>query len=56
MYLSIEFLGHEDNSLVGKVHAWNYSTHGLFPGECGVVKGGAGEFYPPRHVQIKYIF
>jgi len=42
------FTGHEDNSLVGKVHAWNYSTHGLFPGECGVVKGGAGEFYPPR--------
>ena len=52
MYLSIEFLGHEDNSLVGKVHAWNYSTRGLFPGECGLVKGGAGEFYPPRHVQI----
>ena len=23
------------------------STHNFFPGKCGDVKGGAGEFYPP---------
>ena len=32
---------------MGIVHSWNYSTHNFFPGKCGDVKGGAGEFYPP---------
>ena len=40
--------GAEDNSLVGRVHSWNYSDSMFFPGDCGKVMGGAGEFYPPR--------
>eukprot|EP00088_Acartia_fossae_P042692 TRINITY_DN4488_c0_g2_i2.p1 TRINITY_DN4488_c0_g2~~TRINITY_DN4488_c0_g2_i2.p1 ORF type:complete len:496 (+),score=94.32 TRINITY_DN4488_c0_g2_i2:56-1543(+) len=42
------FTGQGDNSLMGKVHSWNYSTQNYFPGKCGQVRGGAGEFYPPR--------
>lgn len=41
------FTGAGDVNNMGKVYAWNYSTHHFFPGECGQVKGGAGEFYPP---------
>jgi len=37
--------GHTDT--MGQVHSWNYSTRGYFPGQCGQIKGGAGEFYPP---------
>lgn len=39
--------GAEDNTLVGKVHTWNYTDNIFFPGDCGRVMGGAGEFYPP---------
>jgi len=42
------YTGAEDNNMMGKVHSWNYSTQNYFDGECGLVKGGAGEFYPPR--------
>jgi len=41
------FTGSTDTSLIGQVHSWNYSTRGYFPGDCGQVRGGAGEFYPP---------
>jgi len=41
------FTGVADPSKMGQVHSWNYSTRGLFPGQCGQVRGGAGEFYPP---------
>ena len=44
------FTGKENNHNMGKVHSWNYSTESFFPGKCGRVKGGAGEFYPPRNV------
>jgi len=36
-----------DVSTMGKVHSWNYSTQGFFPGSCGKVHGSAGEFYSP---------
>jgi len=42
------FTGKGNNQNMGKVHSWNYTTEGFFPGKCGRVKGGAGEFYPPR--------
>jgi len=42
------FTGAGQVSDMGKVHSWNYSTENFFPGECGRVKGGAGEFYPPN--------
>ena len=41
------FTGAGDNNMMGKVHTWNYTNTHFFPGECGKVKGGAGEFYPP---------
>jgi len=41
------YTGAGDNSRVGKVHTWNYTENMFFPGECGKVEGGAGEFYPP---------
>jgi len=41
------FTGVGDPAKMGQVHSWNYSTTGLFPGQCGQVRGGAGEFYPP---------
>ena len=41
------FTGLGDNSLMGRVHSWNYSQQLFFPDQCGRVKGGAGEFYPP---------
>jgi len=41
------YTGSTNTSLIGQVHSWNYSTRGYFPGECGQVRGGAGEFYPP---------
>lgn len=41
------FTGVLDPEKMGQVHSWNYSTTGYFPGQCGQVKGGAGEFYPP---------
>ena len=42
------FTGAADVSHMGQVHSWNYSTELLFPGQCGQVRGGAGEFYPPN--------
>jgi len=42
------YTGAGDNNRVGKVHTWNYTDNMFFPGECGKVKGGAGEFYPPH--------
>ena len=41
------YTGAGDTSKMGKVHSWNYSTQNFFPGTCGKVKGGAGEFFPP---------
>jgi len=42
------FTGAGDNSRMGKVTSWNYTGQlPWFQGECGKVKGGAGEFYPP---------
>lgn len=41
------FTGAGDSTKMGEVHSWNYSTTGFFPGQCGQVRGGAGEFYPP---------
>eukprot|EP00092_Neocalanus_flemingeri_P084124 GFUD01105638.1.p1 GENE.GFUD01105638.1~~GFUD01105638.1.p1 ORF type:complete len:511 (-),score=100.83 GFUD01105638.1:901-2433(-) len=41
------FTGAGRTDQMGEVHSWNYSTRGLFPGQCGQVRGGAGEFYPP---------
>jgi len=41
------FTGQGDSAKMGVVHSWNYSTENYFPGDCGLVKGGAGEFYPP---------
>ena len=37
-----------------QVYSWNYSTQGVFPDQCGVVHGSAGEFYTP-HVQKNHI-
>ena len=37
-----------------QVYSWNYSTQGVFPDQCGVVQGSAGEFYTP-HVQKNHI-
>jgi hypothetical protein len=39
---------------MGKVHTWNYTDQLFFPGSCGQVRGGAGEFYPPG-LQKTYI-
>ena len=36
------------------MYSWNYSTQGVFPDQCGVVHGSAGEFYTP-HVQKNHI-
>lgn len=41
------YTGKGDATKMGQVHSWNYSTVGYFPDECGNIKGGAGEFYPP---------
>jgi len=42
------FTGAGDNSKMGQVNTWNYTTNpGYWNGSCGQVKGGAGEFYPP---------
>jgi len=41
------FTGKDDIKKMGQMHSWNYSTQHFFPGECGRVKGSAGEFYPP---------
>lgn len=40
--------GAEDPADMGRVHTWNYTDHAFFPGPCGDVRGGAGEFYPPQ--------
>ena len=36
------------------MYSWNYTTQGVFPDQCGVVQGSAGEFYTP-HVQKNHI-
>jgi len=41
------FTGAGNTNKMGKVYSWNYSSRGYFPGQCGAVRGGAGEFYPP---------
>lgn len=41
------YTGEDNVAKMGEVHAWNYSTHHFFPGQCGRVQGSAGEFYPP---------
>ena len=41
------YTGAGDNSRMGKGNTWNYTDNHFYPGECGKVKGGAGEFYPP---------
>jgi len=48
------FTGATNTSLMGQVHSWNYSTRGYFPDQCGQIRGGAGEFYPPG-LQKNYI-
>jgi len=48
------FTGEGDVSKMGQVYSWNYSTQGVFPDQCGVVHGSAGEFYTP-HVQKNHI-
>jgi len=42
------FTGVQDVTTMGQVHSWNYSTSGVYPGQCGLVRGSAGEFYPPE--------
>lgn len=40
--------GEGDISQIGTMKNWNFSPKtDYFPDECGVVKGSAGEFYPP---------
>uniref|UniRef100_A0A1A9V6W7 Scavenger receptor class B n=1 Tax=Glossina austeni TaxID=7395 RepID=A0A1A9V6W7_GLOAU len=41
--------GADDIRKMGQMHSWNYKKHNaVFDGECGQVKGSAGEFYPPN--------
>uniref|UniRef100_A0A1B0BTQ6 Scavenger receptor class B n=1 Tax=Glossina palpalis gambiensis TaxID=67801 RepID=A0A1B0BTQ6_9MUSC len=41
--------GADDIRKLGQIHRWNYKKrNGIFEGECGQVKGSAGEFYPPN--------
>lgn len=43
------YTGADDIYKMGQVHSWNHKTHnGIYPGECGDVKGSLGEFYPPN--------
>ena len=37
-----------------QVYSWNFSTQGVFPGQCGHVHGSAGEFYTP-HLEKTHI-
>ena len=47
------FLGEDDISKMGQIHAWNYTTQvPFFPGECGKVYG-AGEFPSPGQNRTK---
>lgn len=40
--------GEDDISQIGSIKNWNYAPRiQYFPDECGVLKGSAGEFYPP---------
>lgn len=40
--------GEGDISQIGTMKNWNFSPKtDYFPDECGIVKGSAGEFYPP---------
>jgi len=41
------YVGQEDISKMGHVHSWNFSTQNVFRGQCGKVRGSAGEFFPP---------
>lgn len=41
------FTGSTTPARMGKVFSWNYNQSNFFPGSCGKVHGGAGEFYPP---------
>jgi len=42
------YTGAGDVGQMGQVHSWNYTTQSVFPGECGKVRGSAGEFYAPN--------
>lgn len=40
--------GEDDISQIGTMKNWNYAPRvDYFPDECGILKGSAGEFYPP---------
>lgn len=40
--------GEDDISQIGSMRNWNFAPKtDYFPDECGIVKGSAGEFYPP---------
>lgn len=40
--------GEDDISQIGSMKNWNYSPRiQYFPDDCGILKGSAGEFYPP---------
>lgn len=40
--------GQDDITQIGTMKNWNYAPRiDYFPDECGIVKGSAGEFYPP---------
>ena len=36
------------------MYSWNFSTQGVFPGQCGHVHGSAGEFFTP-HLEKTHI-
>lgn len=40
-----------DGARMGQVHSWNYSTQTVYPGRCGHIRGGAGEFFPPSETK-----
>ncbi|XP_037960822.1 protein peste [Teleopsis dalmanni] len=43
------FTGADDVHKMGQIHTWNHMTHnGVFPDQCGEVKGSMGEFFPPN--------
>ena len=48
--------GEKNIHTFGKLHRWNYDTHTpFFEGECGAVRGTAGEIYPPEQTKTSKV-
>lgn len=48
--------GRDDIRQIGVLKNWNFkNTNGAFDGDCGLIRGSAGEFFPPKQTRYSTI-